>query len=81
MMIGRRAVAVWMLAPMALGGCMTGPMMLNPPTILAREPAYGTLAPGATVYVDDGQCPPGRIKRVTNPGGGVRYQLTCELRR
>ena len=61
---------------------MSGPMMLNAPTILPREPAAGTLAPGTTVYVNDGQCPPGRLKRVTAPAApAAAYQITCELRR
>lgn len=43
------------------------------PELLATEPATGQLGNGQTVYVDDGSCPSGQVKKVTagsNQGGG-----------
>lgn len=39
------------------------------PTVKS-EPAAGTLSTGASVLVDDGSCPPGKIKQIT--GGGKK---------
>jgi len=46
--------------------------------VLKREPPMGKLMPGQIVYVDDGSCPKGQIKKVT--GGdhvkvGGRYHI------
>ena len=37
--------------------------------IVKQEPMEGTLRTGATVYVDDGTCGPGKIKLITSTGG------------
>jgi hypothetical protein len=40
---------------------------------LSQEPPPGKLSPGTTVFVDDGSCPPGQIKKVvagSNQGKG-----------
>jgi hypothetical protein len=42
--------------------------------ILKQEPGKGALSAGAVVYVDDGTCPKGQIKKVTggsNVSGGT----------
>ncbi|MGE0651988.1 MAG: DUF6719 family protein [Alphaproteobacteria bacterium] len=44
---------------------------------LKSEPQDGTLPAGRTVYVDDGACPDGQVKKVT---GGSRDQGTQRRR-
>jgi len=48
--------------------------------ILKKEPAMGALREGQVVYVDDGSCPPGQIKKVTG-GNHVKVGGTKHLER
>lgn len=65
-----------------LAGCTTGPMMMNSPRVVASEPAYGSLQPGEILYVDDGQCPGGRLKQLVGAARvGQPRQVSCVLRR
>jgi hypothetical protein len=42
-------------------------------TYLKKEPLPGELRPGEVVYVDDGYCPEGQIKKVT--GGNFSQNM------
>ena len=70
----------WMtcLAALTISGgvtaCMTGPVGLGGPRVLAQAPPDATLRPGEVVLVDDGSCPAGQIKQVI--GGSNRVYLT-----
>jgi len=48
--------------------------------ILKKEPAMGSLREGQVVYVDDGTCPAGEIKKVTG-GNHVKVGGTKHLER
>lgn len=43
--------------------------------LLKREPT--SMAPGTTVYVDNGHCSPGKILRVTAAFKGTARRKTC----
>ena len=64
--------ARYILFPVAVGllaaACDTAG---SPRDYLKSEPATGTLPAGRVVYVDDGACPAGQVKKVT---GGSREQ-------
>ena len=48
------------------GLALLSPGTANAQQILKREPPMGALrGPSDVVFVDDGRCPPGQIKRVT----------------
>ncbi|RYF31869.1 MAG: hypothetical protein EOO26_12690 [Comamonadaceae bacterium] len=49
---------------------------------LKEEPANLSLRKGQVVYVDDGKCPAGEIKRITggNQAAGVKRQVECVKR-
>lgn len=50
--------------------------------ILKEEPANLALRKGQVVYVDDGKCPAGEIKKLTggNQAAGVKRQVECVKR-
>lgn len=50
------------------------------PIVLAEEPPEYTMASGAIVYVDDGSCYEGLIKRVTGGSQNSPRKYACVLR-
>ena len=52
------------------------------PMILKEEPAKGVLRVGEVVYVDDGSCPPGEVKKITggNQKAGKTRLMECVKR-
>ncbi|RZI94657.1 MAG: hypothetical protein EOP78_08430 [Variovorax sp.] len=50
--------------------------------ILKVEPANLALRKGQVVYVDDGKCPAGEIRKITggNQSAGVKRQVECVKR-
>lgn len=50
--------------------------------ILKEEPANLALRKGQVVYVDDGKCPAGEIRKITggNQAAGVKRQVECVKR-
>ncbi|MGE0652286.1 MAG: DUF6719 family protein [Alphaproteobacteria bacterium] len=52
-------------AALVLASCET--------TYLKKEPLPGELRPGEVVYVDDGYCPEGQVKKVT--GGNFAQNI------
>lgn len=46
--------------------------------ILKEEPPKGTIRNGKIVYVDDGTCPPGEVKKIT--GGDQRKTIPRQTR-
>ena len=50
--------------------------------ILKEEPANLARRKGQVVYVDDGKCPAGEIKKITggNQAAGVKRQVECVKR-
>ncbi len=52
-----KSLSVWLIMPLVVAwGCSSNYATQNPPP--------GSLRPGEVVLVDDGTCPPGKIKRV-----------------
>lgn len=47
-------------------------------TYLKKEPLPGELRPGEVVYVDDGYCPEGQIKKVTGGNFAANMPVTRE---
>ncbi|MBU2410415.1 MAG: hypothetical protein KKC79_17410 [Gammaproteobacteria bacterium] len=47
--------------------------------ILKEEPPKGTVRRGDVIYVDDGRCPAGEVKKITggNTQAGVARQVEC----
>ncbi|MQA64515.1 MAG: hypothetical protein GEU76_01225 [Alphaproteobacteria bacterium] len=54
----------------------------SPREFLKSEPKEGTLSAGRVVYVDDGTCPNGQVKKVTGGSSeqGTRRQRECVSR-
>ena len=52
------------------------------PMILKEEPAKGVLRVGEVVYVDDGSCPAGEVKKITggNQKAGKTRLVECVKR-
>ena len=50
--------------------------------VLKEEPAKGVLRVGEVVYVDDGSCPPGELKKITggNQKAGKTRVVECVKR-
>ena len=50
--------------------------------VLKEEPAKGVLRVGEVVYVDDGSCPPGELKKITggNQKAGKTRLVECVKR-
>ena len=73
-------------APFALAGCTIAAggagARVGAVEILKQMPAKGVLRQGEVVYVDDGECPPGEIKKVIGGGqkSGVARQVECVKR-
>ena len=69
------ALCAALLAAAAVAGAQTG-------DILKEEPANLALRKGQVVYVDDGKCPAGQIKKITggNQAAGVKRQVECVAR-
>ena len=73
-------IAILPLAPvLALSVAAT---VCAAPMILKEEPAKGVLRGGEVVYVDDGSCPPGEVKKITggNQKAGKTRQAECVKR-
>ena len=53
-----------------------------PVALLKQMPAKGTVRQGEVVYVDDGRCPSGAVKKITggNQKAGVARQVECVKR-
>jgi len=53
-----------------------------PVEILKEMPPQGSVRQGHVVYVDDGRCPEGEVKRIIggNQGTGVARQVECVKR-
>ncbi len=69
----------------ALAGALfaaAGVAVSAPTEILKEVPAKGTVRRGDVVYVDDGKCPAGQVKKII--GGdqqtGMPRQVTCVKR-
>ena len=60
----------------ALSACQTTP---SEKAVLTEEPRDGDLAHREVVYVDDGVCPAGELKRVTGRslGRGIERKRDC----
>ena len=66
----------------ALAPAMHLAMAAAAPDMLKEAPAKGVLRVGEVVYVDDGSCPPGEVKKITggNQKTGVARQVHCVKR-
>lgn len=53
-----------------------------PIEVLKEMPATGSVRQGDVVYVDDGRCPPGEVKKIIggNQKTGVARQVQCVKR-
>lgn len=62
----------------ATGGIAAAPSI----EILRELPARGVLRLGEVIYVDDGECPPGEVKKIVGGSqkAGVARQVTCVKR-
>lgn len=65
----------------ALASCATAPAFAAP-AVLKEEPAKGVLRVGEVVYVDDGSCPAGALKKITggNQQAGKTRLVECVKR-
>lgn len=54
----------------------------TPIQMLKEMPVKGTLRQGDVVYVDNGRCPPGEVKKITggNQSSGVPRHVECVKR-
>jgi hypothetical protein len=62
--------------------CGTAPAAAAPVEVLKVMPAQGSVRQGDVVYVDDGRCPAGKVKKITggNQKTGVARQVECVKR-
>ena len=60
---------------LALALCIAWTATASAEGLLKREPHV--LSPGATVYVDNGQCEPGKVLKVTAAFKGSSRKKTC----
>ena len=67
------------IAALALSAAATA---LAAPTVLKEAPAKGVLRVGEVVYVDDGSCPAGELKKITggNQQAGKTRLVECVKR-
>lgn len=61
---------------------LTGAAASTAPVVLKEMPAKGVLRLGEVIYVDDGTCPAGEVKKITggNQKTGVARQVECVKR-
>ena len=73
-------IAIRSLAPV-LALCVAATVGAAP-MILKQEPAKGVLRVGEVVYVDDGSCPAGEVKKITggNQKAGKTRLVECVKR-
>lgn len=68
-----------LFAALAAAGCAQQPQTpLHEGVILKQDPEMGTLPTGMTIYVDDGSCPAGQIKKLI--GGSVSRNIPRDVR-
>jgi hypothetical protein len=62
--------------------CGTASAMAAPIEMLKAMPEKGSVRQGDVVYVDDGRCPAGEVKKITggNQKTGVARQVECVKR-
>lgn len=62
--------------------CTTAQTAPSPVEVLKEMPPKGSVAQGDVVYVDDGRCPAGEVKKITggNQKTGVTRQVECVKR-
>jgi hypothetical protein len=68
------SMRIWLMMPIAAAlGCSQN---------YSQNPPPGSLRPGEVVFVDDGTCPPGKIKRITGADRqrGVPRRVRCVKR-
>ena len=76
---------MFVLRPAVVAACFTALLACSGPTkikYLSKEPAMGDLSYGEVVYVDDGKCPGGQIKKITGGSDeeGVAREVRCVAR-
>lgn len=79
--IGHRGALQGAAALLLFAACAIG--AASPPIEVLKEmPQAGTVRQGEVVYVDDGRCPVGEIKKITggNQKTGVARQVVCVKR-
>lgn len=69
---GNRIMRSYLLAMLFLAGCSGAATAEG---VFRREPPV--ISPGATVYVDNGRCSPGKILKVTAAFKGNSRKKTC----
>ena len=74
-----------MWKPMLCAALLSGATLVSAQQgseVLKEEPANLALRKGQVVYVDDGKCPAGEIKKITggNQSAGVKRQVECVKR-
>ncbi|RYY92147.1 MAG: hypothetical protein EOO24_29720 [Comamonadaceae bacterium] len=69
-------------AAMAAFVWSAAPTVSAAPSVLKEEPAKGVLRVGEVVYVDDGSCPAGELKKIVGGSqqAGRRRQAECVKR-
>ena len=73
------AIALFVVAPLALVPPAHGQRKAE---YLKEEPRRGSIPQGKVVYVDDGACPRGEVKRITggNREKGIPREVRCVKR-
>lgn len=69
-------------ALLAAGICSSHTVFAAAPVVLKEMPGNGVLRLGEVVYVDDGACPVGQVKKLTggNQKAGIARQVECVKR-
>jgi hypothetical protein len=77
-----RRIPVLTVTLLLAGFSLTAAAANTAPVVLKEMPAKGLLRLGEVIYVDDGKCPVGEVKKITggNQKTGVGRQVECVKR-
>jgi len=79
---GARHIPVLTVTLLLAGFSLAAAAAYTAPVVLKEMPAKGVLRLGEVIYVDDGKCPVGEVKKITggNQKTGVGRQVECVKR-